>query len=217
MRIYAAIHDADHQIYPLEDIGRPPAWMKVKVILDELRRGKHEFIMWIDADACFVRGDRDILDLVQQDKDLYLVRQYVRISMVRPGGLFLFAERPNTGVMLIRNCAWSLELFEEIWDRTQYIGHYWWEQAAFMDLIGYHYEITGGRCENAFNEERLARIEWISGEWNAIPTLVAGQPDAMRANPIIIHFAGMPNDQRSLEMPSQVFGSVPLGQRVLAP
>jgi hypothetical protein len=65
---------------------------------------------------------------------------------------------------------------------------------------------------NAFQEERLARIEWIPGEWNAIPTLVAGHPDAMRADPIIIHFAGMPNEQRSLKMPSQIFGPIPLGR-----
>lgn len=110
--------------------GRPPAWNKILVLKRVLDDESCDFVLWVDADAVFARYDVDIAREIQVGRDLYLVKHDF-------GG----REKPNTGLMLLRNSSWARSFLGRTWDMTEYIYHPWWENAAVMDLLGYGAEI----------------------------------------------------------------------------
>jgi Nucleotide-diphospho-sugar transferase len=121
------------------DSGRPPAWEKISAILEVFRRG-YPWALWIDADAAFVRFDVDIRQEMGA-KDLYLViGQHVE---GRPNGMVHQCDQPCTGFMLVRNCAWSIQFLQDMWERTEFTNHCWWELAAFIQLAGIHLQYDG--------------------------------------------------------------------------
>ena len=44
---------------------------------------------------------------------------------------------PNVGVILVRNTKWSLEFFKNVWNKKKYLDHFWPDNAAFMDELGF--------------------------------------------------------------------------------
>jgi len=184
LHLYAARWNFAVHVQTHISIDRPPAWDRVRLLLSLFDAG-HEFVMWTDADSIFTRFDANILDEVREGKDLYMVEHD------HPS--FLGSRVPNTGVMLVRNCAWSRALFERLWTMREYDHHNWWENAAMIDLLGYH-NLLGDR-PFAPNQEMLARVRFLDPAWNHIPSICDG------GNPIIRHFAGMPGAVRRGEMP----------------
>lgn len=211
IRLYSAIQNADFEVRRNVQIGRPPAWAKIRYLIEEIRKGSYEFLLWIDADACFVRGDLDILNCVRPDKELFVVNHRVNKGMLKNfPGVFAYYDRPNTGVILVRSSAWCLEFLERIWAKEEYINHPWWENAAFMDLIGYWQELGQEVRLNEPDQSALSKIGWLPIEWNSVPTQVNGELAGIAQNPVIMHFAGMPNDARTREMKRLIFGPIPL-------
>lgn len=211
IRLYATLHNADFEVRRNFQTGRPPAWAKIRYLIDEIRKGEHEFLLWIDADACFVRGDADILICVRPEKDLFLVNHCVNGGMLTNfPGVHAYFERPNTGVILARSSRWSLEFLERVWNKTEYMNHPWWENAALMAEIGYWQEISHGAKPNQPDQRTLAKIGWLPLEWNSVPTEVNGEPAGIAQKPIILHFAGMPNESRIREMRQLQFAPIPL-------
>jgi hypothetical protein len=211
IRLYAMLHNADFEVRRNFPIGRPPAWAKVRFLIDEIRKGEHEFLLWIDADACFVRGDADILSCVRPEKDLFLVNHRVNGGMLTNfPGVHAYFERPNTGLILARSSRWSLEFLERVWNKTEYMNHPWWENAALMAEIGYWQEISHGVKPNQPDQRTLSKIGWLPLEWNSVPTEVNGEPAGITQKPIILHFAGMPNESRKREMKRLCFAPIPL-------
>lgn len=202
MRIYSAIHGFDFQSYTFIASGRPHAWKKIRRLMNEIRYGCHEFILWVDADACFVRGDANILDCVKPDKDFYIVKHVGSIPFGETP-VSVCVERPNTGVILVRSCEWSLSLLQSIYDNDKWTGHIWWENASFMDILGYRYELSGGKDEDKPDGCLMQRIDWLPGEWNWIKGVSAG-------NPIIYHLAGLSNEKRLAALPDMKFAEIPL-------
>lgn len=133
------------------DASRPPAWSKVALIRALL--SEHELVLWLDADVVVARGDRDIASELPDDRFMAMVEHTV-------GG----KANPNTGVMVIRSGAEARRFFQEVWDKTEYLNHRWWEQAAVMDLLGYDPD-TG---EQVRGSEWSNRIHWLGKEWNSI-------------------------------------------------
>ena len=201
MKIYTTIHGFSFETYREIDKNRPPAWSKIRLIIEELNKNEHEYILWIDADACIVDPKHNILDHIDRTKDIHLVNHMCTLGQIsnRPG-LYLQVERPNTGVLLVRNSSYSLEFMQNVWNMEQYLYHDWWEQAAVHDLLGYNYEISRGAKVNQFNTDRIDRIGWLKGQWNAIPTSADEQHGypvcKFPLEPIIIHYAGIQNSIR---------------------
>jgi nucleotide-diphospho-sugar transferase len=104
--------------------GRPPAWSKVAIIRELLDRYEH--VVWIDADAVVVDFGRDIVDALAPGAALGLVEHHY------DGNRF-----PNTGVMAIRSGDQARSFWSDVWSRTEFIDHPWWENAAVCDLLGY--------------------------------------------------------------------------------
>jgi len=212
---YAVAHDYDYQIFRDVNVGRPPAWAKVHYLMAELRAGKYDHVLWVDADACFVRLDRDILEEAPADKDISLVNQMcLRAPLADYPGVYVVCERPNTGVMLVKATDWSLEFLEQVWAQEDCINGRWWEQTAFHKLMGYLFEITEGKEKNQLVDEVMEHIGWLDCAWNSVPTPangISGMPVAINAyNPVIVHFAGMKNELRLKEMQAVVMNGVSL-------
>jgi hypothetical protein len=120
--------------------GRPPAWEKIRAILEVFRSG-YAWVCWIDADAAFVRFDVDLRGELGMGKDIYLVvGQHVE---TRPAGMVHQCDQPCTGFMLLRNCDWTKQFLEDMWARSEFTNHCWWELAAFIHLCGIHRQYDG--------------------------------------------------------------------------
>lgn len=210
IRLYAACHGYDYEIFPLAPIDRPPAWQKVKLVKDELAKGEHEFVMWVDADACFVRGDRDIADELDADKDFFIVK-YIINERPLAKGVFWGIERPNTGVFVARRGDYCLRLLDEVWAKDKYCQHPWWEQAALMDIIGYRVELTNDVNANNFDNPWTEKIKWLPLEWNSWDRW---KPECIGEvfDPVIIHYPGRPQDFR-IEHMSKLEFRASLGRR----
>lgn len=166
---------------------------------------KYEYLLWVDADAFFVRTDLDVLLNLPENKDLFLVKHICTLGPIDDHpGLYLQADRPNSGVMLVKCSDWSLYFFKCIWGMVEYLNHPWWEQAALHKLLGFNFEISGGKEKNNFDQSLMSRVAWLSGIWNCVPTSAMGDDDEPvvknPVNPVIIHYAGMPNERRLEKM-----------------
>jgi hypothetical protein len=202
---YASVHEFDYEIFRDVSVGRPPAWAKIHYLIAEIRSAKYDYVLWVDADACFVRTDQNILDQASAGKDLWMANLVcLREPLVDHPGVYLACDRPNTGVLLVKATAWSLEFLEQVWAQEDCIHSHWWENAAVHKLMGYWYEISAGQHKNELIDEVISHIGWLDSIWNSVPTPangVAGLPGVINSpDPVIVHFAGMRNDLRLKEM-----------------
>jgi hypothetical protein len=193
---YARRHGYELITSTESDPQRPPAWAKVPLLREAV--GSYELVLWIDADAVIVDGERDIADELEPDRELALVRH-------RRGDQLI----PNTGIMLMRGSDFVRELLDTLWGATRFIHHPWWENAALLAVLGYDLPSAmdpglGGRLRRVASRLRgrppralelarpsplLARIQFLSPEWNSVP------PHSVE-HPRIVHFPGVPVEER---------------------
>jgi hypothetical protein len=176
---------------------RPQSWFKIKLIQSILNNKNYDFVLWIDADAFFLRYDTNILNYINKKKDIYLVAHYVN---VHKGSRFqntkLTIKRENCGVMLIKNSKFSKDLLKKVWEKEEYINHPWWENAAVLDLFGHRAEINGNLDDHKDNIDITKRVKLLSYDWNCIPSFNENEIKLDTYNPIIIHMAGMTINER---------------------
>lgn len=180
LRHYAATQGLAARVHDtLPETGRPPAWAKLRVIEALFDEG-FAFVLWVDTDAVIVRPEVDIRAEIEDGKDLALVKH--RLTVRPMPGMTVTLDVPNTGVMLLRNSAWTRALLARMWDLPQYTHHRWWENAALLHLLGYH-RLLHRRALNAPDPEVMARVRWLDPAWNAIP----GEEGNAGQAPIIHH------------------------------
>lgn len=156
--------------------ARPVSWAKLALIRDLL--DDHEVVVWIDADAVIVDPSDDIVRPGRTPIDL--------VSH-RVGG----ADVPNSGVMVVRRSAATRRLLERVWQRTEFLHHPWWENAALIAELGGDPDV-GLRTPR----ERVRARRWtrpLDHRWNSIPPCPA-------ADPAIVHLAGVPHAERVAAM-----------------
>jgi hypothetical protein len=193
---YAHLHGYELITSTESDPRRPPAWAKVPLLREAV--GSYELVLWIDADAVIVDGERDIADELEPDRELALVRH-------RRGDQLI----PNTGIMLMRGSDFARELLDTLWGATRFIHHPWWENAALLAALGY--DLPGaiepgvrGRLRRVASRLRgrplrslelarpspfLPHLQFLSPEWNSVP------PHRVE-HPRIAHFPGVPVEER---------------------
>jgi hypothetical protein len=181
IRQYAEQHRMDAVLLNRIASDRPAPWNKILVVKELFSRG-YEFVFWIDADAIFVDFTRSIEDVIDPGKNLYLVKHKIDSNDV-----------PNTGSFLIRNNAWSHAFLDTVWEKHEYIHHKWWENAAVIDIFGYH-SLLHENQPDSFNRVLLAKVKWLGLEWNSLPGICEAE------NPIIKHYAGRSLDFRISNM-----------------
>jgi hypothetical protein len=176
----AALHGYDLRLFdtnPASD--RPPSWGKVVILQDLLH--DYDEVWWIDADAVAVDCSRDIADELQV-RDVMAMAAHVTPEGEDP--------IPNCGVWFLRKCPEVFELLEAAWNSTRYVDHKWWENAAVLNLLGYQLEPKVVLREPA---PLWFRTRLLSCEWNSVP--IDPSP-----SPRIMHFAGMTQEERLVEI-----------------
>jgi len=188
---YCRVQGYELQIPEVPHSNRPPAWNKIQVCLALFDQGA-DFVLWVDADAVMVRTDVDVLSELADGEDIGIVAD-------RNG------ERcfPNSGVMILRNCEWTRTFLEDVWNSEKYIDHIWWENAAVMDLLGYHSSLDENRSDEP-DQDRLAHVRWLDSKWN----LLVGVNHA--DHPVIKHYAGSKYARRYANMRADLDQAAPL-------
>lgn len=202
---YANRHTFHFEKFDIEPNSRPPAWQKINLAINLLEKSEFDWYLWIDADAIFVDYEYDILNEIDITRDIHVVKHLCtsRFILDQSQTMLIQVYRPNTGVMLFKNDPWTMSFFKELWSKTEFLNHPWWEQAAFHHLIGYSAEITDLKEPNNLTNPNLSHIGWLDPRWNCVPTLspITGLPGTANPDdPRIVHYAGMKNDERERAM-----------------
>jgi hypothetical protein len=128
------------------DFERPPAWYKIKVILDAIKK-YDGYIVWMDADSVIHNNDVSIESYLDKNK-FYIVKDFNQI---------------NTGFFIVKSCKEIVDFFEKVWSLVEYIDHIWWEQAAIIHLYDNNYlkcqSFTKELDQDIFNSYPIAYYE----------------------------------------------------------
>ena len=146
----------DESVY---DPLRPHAWSKIRLLQKYLE--SYNYLMWIDADVLIMNQERTI-------------EEYIRLL---PADKFILVGRDinnlNTGVIILRNCPLAHEFLKDVWNKTEYLNHEWWEQAAIIDLYGSpkyrsSFEVIPRKyisIMNAFDFRIDSKVHWRPGDF----------------------------------------------------
>lgn len=99
---------------------RPASWMKIPALQAAL--GDFDEALWVDADVVIT----DTADDVPIGASAW---QAMAVHHTSDG------EVPNLGVWRVRRK--MLPVLDQLWGMEQYVNHFWWEQRAMLDLLGY--------------------------------------------------------------------------------
>jgi len=172
MAAYAERHGM--KLYAANLAGaRPPSWMKVPALIGALE--KFDRVVWIDADVVISRHDDNIFDEVSEFSVQAVVPHETPCGTV-----------PNCGVWVVK--PEMRETLTAAWMCERHINHYWWEQAAMLELMGYSVvadEQGLPRCLPGTPTGLRSKTEWLSPKWNHHP-----QDERRVGSPNFIHVTG---------------------------
>jgi hypothetical protein len=176
-RYYARIHgyDADFRTTLLTP-ERPASWNRIPLICELLSR--YEVVVWVDCDAAIVDPSEDIAD--------HLCDRLVAMAAL---STVEGAHNPNCGVMALRSSPEVQRFLESVWRCTKHLNHRWWENAAWLELLGYELEPV---VRLVAPTPMYHRTAFLSSAWNHVPAELAedGEP------PRILHYPGHSQDAR---------------------
>lgn len=134
------------------DKDRPCAWSKIPLIQRYLEKGTgnekdYDYIVWIDADTHIMNNNTKLEEIIrkyQNNKDILLTRD--------------FESKINSGVMFIKNTAWTREYFTKLYGKTEFLHSANWEQDAMIDMLEKnefdcqnHMEVLSKEKQHVFN------------------------------------------------------------------
>jgi len=195
MKNYAKKYNLEFEFLPMPSTGRAQTWNKIISIKEQILRKKNDYIMWVDADAFFHKDAENILSVIEDKYEIYLSSHYCGVFKgSNYKNTVLTVNRINCGVMIFKVTNFCIKFLEKVWNKKNYIDHYWYEQAAIMDLVGLKVDITGNLKDNAGDDFYLKKIKFLNKEWNSIPSSSEISTESFR--PSIIHLAGIKNEIR---------------------
>ena len=171
---YARRHGYEVRIGSGESDGRPAAWAKL-LFLERLLRDYDE-VLWLDADVVILDPSEDLAAYVPLESYQALVQTRVEdMAWV------------NTGVWYVRADERTSRFLRAVWERTEFIDHIWWENAAALELLGYQLDERVPRQGSPSSDGTTI----LSEEWNR-------QMDAfrLRDRARMRHYVATPNDRR---------------------
>lgn len=155
---------------------RPASWSKVKMV--QALMARHDFVLWVDADAMIVDFTRDMVDSCPRDGHLFVVEHHYDDQRI-----------PNMGVFAARSTRQASDFLDLVWAQERYIDHDWWENAATLDLLGYRLWPCGPERPSPYSD----LVRFIGNEWNSITQ----DPSQ---HPVIKHYAGKGHEERLAAM-----------------
>jgi hypothetical protein len=139
-----------------------------------------DLVFWIDSDAVVLRGDVDIADVLPPDANIGMVAHLTPEA----------EEFPNAGVFVCRRARVVRRFLADAWGSNRFVHHKWWENAAFLELLGYAIEPPVRLLHlTPYTKELFL----LPGEWNSMAVL--GHPPGR-----IRHYAAMSNEERFAAM-----------------
>ena len=147
----------DESVY---DSKRPFAWYKISLLQKYL--SQYDFLVWMDADVLIMNPEIEL---------------EVFINMLKSSSFMFIGHDLNSlnmGVFVIRNCPLAHEFLADVWNKTEYLHHVWWEQAAVIDFwknsqkYKPHIDILEHRhinIMNAFHPEIDPDVQWLPGDF----------------------------------------------------
>jgi hypothetical protein len=166
---YCVKRGFDCERYDLTESEREPVFMKIPLILGDLK--KYDYVVWVDSDAIIINTEFDVRDLVSSGRDLYISKDFYGV---------------NAGVMVWRKCGFSENMLNRIWNSyNQYRNHVWKEKKALIDLLDSNYLSTKENVEYVPQKKLNAYDYSLYGVKHPI-----GQYDSKS---FLIHFPGLPN------------------------
>ena len=170
---------------------RHKAWYKIKLLIDLMTNNSNKFIFWIDSDAIFTRYV-DFRDLIDDYHDFYLVSHNVKFNDTsKYKNTELAITRINTGVMIFKNTKFTKNLLNQVWNNDKYLNSGWWDNSAFLDVLGFRGELKKNLKLHKGNSKYLKKMKLIPLEWNSVPSSKNLEFSLETHNPIIFHTAGM--------------------------
>jgi len=159
------------------DESRPPAWSKVKFLLEAL--ANYDEIMWIDSDALLVDVSRDLKKDIQRKTEMAWAIHHIRGE-----------DYPNSGVLFLRSTPRTSAFLAAVYEQEDLIDHPWWENAAMIRLLGYQSsKVDEGRVQTPM-DLNVQHLDW---RWNSIR-------QAMEWPVRVRHFAGDAAEVRAIGM-----------------
>ena len=197
---YANYFDFDYEFEKSNIFERHFYWLKIKMIIENLEKGTHDFYLWLDADTFFCRYE-NILKHIDKSKHIFVHKHFFNSKhKTKYANINYFSAGVNVGVLLVRNTKWSLNFFKNVWNKEKYLSHHWPDNAAFMDELGYKAEFLKLN-NNKPKKDILNKFFFLSGLWNSMPKNDYENPKIdefsnFYFNPIIIHLAGIRRRER---------------------
>ncbi len=166
---------AEHIDTPLDF---SPSWAKIVLAKQKFSAG-HQGVFWLDADALLRRFDEDIRVHLRDEYDFYFVKEDHPI----PGTPS--QSRMNSGVWMMRNTPLTNRFLEKCMERGNIAGDEWWDQAAMIEVFGFHSMFPRPPAHKPDEPtEYAARLHWLPSRWNNCMGFDA-EPNA-----IVHHFIG---------------------------
>jgi hypothetical protein len=116
---YCSRYGYDLSIRRFENPERPASWIKLPHIDDCFQKGS-DYVFWIDTDATIVNQKIKLESFIKPGKQFYYARNFVDI---------------NAGVFMMQNTLEMRKFLRDLWNRTEFLNHPWWENTAMMAAL----------------------------------------------------------------------------------
>lgn len=140
--------------------NRHPAWERVPLLLKYIN--DYDYVMWIDADAHFYIDSKNIVDIINENKDYnFIFSNDIGYTII------------NTGVFIVKNTQYSIDFltkwgYDEILYNNNSRPHFWdqgvvidmWQQ-NILDIKNNCIIIDCGVLQHFFGEEILPNKSFI--------------------------------------------------------
>jgi mannan polymerase II complex MNN10 subunit len=156
-----------------EGYDRPISWYKINKILKVLN--EYDWIVWMDADSLITNYNIKIEDIInkqfERQKTVFLSPENLPIECSLPElkeTNYIISQdnySPCMGIFFIRNCEWSRNFFEKIYNQISFMNDGIWENRA-QDYLLYH---NPNLMENIkFVPKKILNsftLDWTSGDF----------------------------------------------------
>ena len=106
--------------------NRHPAWERIPLILTHIN--DYDYVMWIDADAFFYNDAKNIVDIINDNRNV----NFIFSNDIGNNSI-------NTGVFIVKNSQYSIDFLTR-WgnDEVLYKNNpfpYWWDRGVLIDMF----------------------------------------------------------------------------------
>lgn len=178
------------------DASRPIPWSKIRLILDVLKRGDHQWVFWTDSDSLIMNDSIKLEELIDNHYDFILCSDHNPIDdedvdiLPKWRAALHYLPNLNTGQFLIKKSKWSIDFLEKCYFKEEFVFHPWWEQASILDLL---FEDIKEHVYWSKTKTIPYRLMNSFPKWHSAGTTFA--PTTYQKGDFIIHFAGTKNQK----------------------